>query len=108
MTSQNTDHRAFALRLEQRVFSEPAETDPDLRRRMGERAAGGSPIAAPYDALAHQIGEAAYRVSDAQVAAVRDMVGTDRKAFELIVSAAIGAGLRRWKAGIAAIEGAAE
>jgi hypothetical protein len=101
------DHRSFAARLEARVFEEAADTEAALRRDMGMRAAGGPPIAAPYDDLARQIGEAAYRTTDAQVAAVRAATGSDRAAFELVAAAAIGAALRRWKAGIAAIEEAA-
>jgi hypothetical protein len=104
MPTGKADHRDFAARLEQRVFTEPAETTAKLRQDMGRRAAGGPPIAPPYDELAHQIGEAAYRVTDAQVAAVRALAGTDRAAFELVAAAAVGAALKRWKAGQAAID----
>ena len=104
MPTDKPDHRDFAARLEQRVFTEAAETTPQLRQDMGRRAAGGPPIAPPYDDLAHQIGEAAYRVSDAQMAAVRELAGTDRAAFELVAAAAVGAALKRWTAGLAAID----
>ena len=99
MPTEKADHRALAARLEQRVFAEPAETPPQLRQDMGRRAAGGPPIAPPYDDLARQIGAAAYRVTDAQMAA-----GSDRAAFELVAAAAVGAALERWKAGLAAID----
>ena len=85
-----TDHAALAARLEQRVFHEPADTPADLRRSMGERASGGPAIAPPYDEIARQIGEAAYRVTDAQVATLRTKTGTERATFELIAAAAVG------------------
>lgn len=63
------------------------------------RAAGGPAIEAPYDALAKQIGDAAYRVTDAQVASVLAAVGSEKAAFEIIAAAAVGAGLQRWDIG---------
>lgn len=104
MPTEKADHRALAARLEQRVFAEPAQTQPQLRQDMGRRAAGGPPIAPPYDDLAGQIGAAAYRVTDAQMAAVRQLAGSDRAAFELVAAASVGAALERWKAGLAAID----
>jgi hypothetical protein len=99
-----TDHAALAARLEQRVFHEPADTPADLRRSMGERASGGPAITPPYDEIARQIGEAAYRVTDAQVATLRTKTGTERATFELIAAAAVGAALERWRQGAAAID----
>jgi hypothetical protein len=44
-----------------------------------------------------QSGEAAWRVTDAQVASVRAAAGSEKAAFELIAAAATGAGLlRNW------------
>ena len=106
MPIDKPDHRARAKRLEQRVFDEPADTSIELRRQMGQRAAGGAPIVAPYDQLARDVGEASYRVTDAEVSAVRAATGSDRATFELVAAAAVGAALKRWKAGIAAIEAA--
>ena len=100
---ERTDHATLAARLELRIFSEPADTPADLRRAIGERAAGGAPTAAPYDDIARQIGEAAYRVTDAQVIALRAQAGTERATFELIAAAAIGAAMKRWHKGSAAI-----
>jgi hypothetical protein len=108
MPIEKPDHRARAQRLERRVFDEPADTAPALRRDMGQCAAGGAPIASPYDELARDVGEASYRVTDAEVSAVRAVAGSDRAAFELVAAAAVGAALKRWKAGIAAIEAASK
>lgn len=85
-----------------------AETDAALRSGVLERAAGGAPVADPYDELVLQIAEAAYRATDAQVAPVRDAAGSDKGAFEVIMSACIGAGLVRWDAAVRAIEGAGD
>jgi hypothetical protein len=107
MVAVARSHAEFADGLRQRI-SGTGVTDPDLRSGAMDRAAGGSPIAEPYDALAQQIGEAAYRVTDAQVAAVREAAGTDKGAFEIVLSASIGAGLMRWDAAMRAIEEAAD
>ena len=66
--------------------------DAALRQAMAERAAGGPPLEAPYDDLARQIGEAAYKVTDEQVAKVVEKAGSEGAAFELIVASALGAG----------------
>jgi hypothetical protein len=57
-------------------------------------------VAAPYDDLARQIGEAAHKVTDEQVAKVVERAGSERAAFELIVASALGARLFRWQRGI--------
>ncbi|PZQ43139.1 MAG: hypothetical protein DI570_29430, partial [Phenylobacterium zucineum] len=76
----------------------------DLRTAIIERAGGGTQLPAPYDALVQQVASAAYRVTDAQVAAVRAVAGSDKAAFELVLCASIGAGLARWDAAARAIE----
>jgi hypothetical protein len=81
-------------------------TDRRLRVGAMARAAGEPlPLDEPYDSLARQIGEASYRVTDDQVAAVRDVAGSDKAAFEIILAASVGAGLTRWDAAFQAIEG---
>ena len=82
----------------------PGETGAALRQRVAARAAGGPAIEAPYDDLARQIGEAAHRVTDAQVASVLALTETEKAAFELIAAAATGAGLARWQQAIEALE----
>ena len=104
MISSRFDHHSFAETLRRRVLEGPGETDPALRQRVAARAAGGPPIEAPYDDLARQIGEAAYRTTDAQVASVLAAAGSEKAAFELIAAAATGAGLLRWQQAIRALE----
>jgi hypothetical protein len=103
-TPAHPDHRAQASSVRQRVLFGPGLTDATLRQAMAERAAGGPPLSAPYDELARQMGEAAYQVTDEQVAKVVEAAGSERAAFELIVAAALGAGLHRLWRGLTVLE----
>ena len=107
-TPVHPNHRALADVVQRRVLEGPGETGAALRQAMAERAAGGPPLEAPYDDLARQIGQAAYKVTDEQVASVVERAGSERAAFELIVASALGAGLHRWRHGLKALEEAAE
>ncbi len=97
------DHAELAARLRDRVLKAGA-LDHALRAEALEVGAGGRPKPGPYSALAAQVGGESSRVTDAQVAAVREALGSDVPAFELVLSAAIGAGLRRWDAAARIIE----
>jgi hypothetical protein len=99
------DHVARRMALEAEVVG-PARTDVTLRSGVMARAAGGPVIAAPFDDLARQIGEAAHRVTDGQVANVRAALGTDKSAFEVVLAASVGAGLSRWDAASRAMKDA--
>jgi hypothetical protein len=98
------DHQSFAETLRRQALEGPGETDPALRQRVAARAAGGSPVEAPYDELARQIGEAAWRTTDAQVVSVLAAAGSEKAAFEIIATAAMGAGLLRWRQAIKALD----
>jgi hypothetical protein len=97
MTSSRSSHHSLAETLRRRVLEGPSETDPALRQQMAVRASGGSPIEALYADLARQIGQAADRKTDAQVASVLAAAGSEKAAFSLIVAAETGAGLPRWQ-----------
>jgi hypothetical protein len=97
-TATDNSHRHRAEALHKAVGSDTGVTEAALRTAVAARAAGGPPIAEPYDDLARQIGEASYQVTDAEVHAVRDATGSDKAAFEIVMSACIGAGLARWDA----------
>lgn len=99
-----TENQKHAEALRTAVTGDTGETEASLRVGVLSRAAGGPPVAEPYDDLARQIGEAAYRVTDAQVAAVRDAAGSDKATFEIIMAACVGAGLSRWDAAARAIK----
>jgi hypothetical protein len=102
------DHRALAEALRHRVLDGPGKTDRAVRQATAKRAAGGPAVEAPYDDLARQIGESAAGVTDEQVASLLRATGNERAAFEVIVAAALGAGLLRWQQGIKALEEATD
>jgi len=103
------DHRALAEVLRKRVLEGPGISDIALRQAMAKRATGGPSVGeAVYDDLAQQIGHAAYNVTDEQVKKVVEKTGNEKAAFELIVAAAVGAGLYRWQKGLGILEETAE
>lgn len=102
------EHRRHADEVRAAATGATGESAAATREAVLERAAGGSATADPYDVLARQIGEAAFRVTDAQVASVRASEGSDKAAFEIIMAASIGAGLTRWDRAIGVIEEAAD
>jgi len=100
------DHRGLAEALRRRMLEEPAVTDPALRRAVAASAAGGPPAQPPYETIARQIGQAACLTTDEQIAGLVSAAGSEKAAFELILAAAIGAGLLRWQCGLTALDGA--
>jgi hypothetical protein len=103
-TGTPDSHRDRAETLRTAVGGDTGVTDAALRTAVAARAAGGPPVAEPYDVLARQIGDASYRVTDAEVDAVRQATGCDKAAFEIVMSASIGAGLARWDTAVRVIE----
>lgn len=101
-------HRERAEALRAAVAGDGGVTEASLRTAVSARAAGGPPIDEPFDSLARQIGDASYRVTDAQVGAVRQATGSDKAAFEIVLSACAGAGLARWDAAVRVIEEATD
>lgn len=90
------NHYLMAETLRQCIFEGPGFTDSLLRQAVGKRAIGGPPIEAPYNEIASLIGEASYRVTNTLVENVIKSAGGDKAAFEIMISAAAGAGLYRW------------
>lgn len=102
--TEMSDHAKLVSALSHAALEAPALTSPQFRQGAAQRAAGGPPIDVPYDALAKQIGEAAYRVTDSQVASVLTAAGSEKAAFEIVAAAAVGAGLQRWDLGTKALQ----
>ena len=96
MAGRLHEHRRQANELRQRVLRGPGETASTLREAVAARVSAGPNLDPPFDALAEQIGVAAYRVTDGQVAEVREALGSDKAAFEVVAAAAVAAGLLRW------------
>jgi hypothetical protein len=87
--------------------SSPTEDDTHMGTGSNTAASNAEP-AEPYGLLARTIASASYRVTDAQVAAVRQAAGSDKAAFEVVMSASVGAGLARWYAAARAIREATD
>ena len=84
-----------------RVLRGPGENDPALR----SAAADGAGLPDELQALVTKIQEHAYKVTDADIAALQARYGDDR-IFEIVVSAALGASRKRLLAGLQALEDA--
>ncbi len=89
----HTDHAAMAEALRARAVAAPALLDASLRKAAIERR---EPLPQPYEALVVHVADASYKVTDAEVAAVRQAAGSDKAAFEVIMAAAIGAAMVRF------------
>lgn len=94
-------HAVVRDRALERVLRGPGESDAALR----QAAAEGRGLPADLQALVEKIHRHAYKVTDEDIARVQASLGDDR-AFEVIVSAAMGASWQRLRAGLAALEGA--
>jgi hypothetical protein len=102
--SGDSSNQILAERLRSRVRDSGVLSQD---RRLGAFAAGaGHPhsLEEPFGSLAELVGAASYRVTDAHVGAVRVAAGSDKAAFEVVMSASVGAGLARWDAAWAVIE----
>ena len=106
--SDRPNHSELAEALRRAVLEGPGVTDATLRRAVADTAAGEPTAKAPYDDLARQIGETAYRVTDEHVETVLKATGSEKAAFEIIAAAAVGAGLVRWRHAVKALEEASD
>jgi hypothetical protein len=86
----------------QTVLDGPGDVDARVRQQI---AVGEPPP--ELAALAHKIRHHAYRVTDADIEALRGRY-TDDQLFEIIVSAAVGAAEHRLARALDAIEGACD
>jgi len=98
------DHRGLAHALQHRILHGPGETSPALRQDVYSRARGNPPIDPPYDDLARQIGQSASAVTDDQVDRVLHAAGSEKAAFEIVITAAAAAGLLRFESAMKALE----
>ena len=99
-------HQRLAERLRSAATG-PGVTSASLREAIVQRVASDGPAPRrPYAELVDVIAVAAYRVTDQQVELVRREVGSDKAAFEIIATASVGAGLRRWDRAVEVIAGA--
>ena len=107
-TSNQINHRPLVEALQRRVLEGSGKTSPAARQEAAKAAADVSAVQDRYSDLARQIGESAHRVTDAQVPALVSEAGSEKAAFEIIVAAALGAGLLRWQQAIKMLEEAGD
>lgn len=94
---------ALKQRLLDAVLSTPGDTPAALRRAALERGALPGPLAAYVDKVARH----AYKVTDADVAGLRQAGHSEDAIFEITAAAAVGAALERLNRGMAALHGKA-
>lgn len=93
---ERPNHHSMAEVLRQRIFNAEGVTSEALRKAIGKRAISEFTIEEPYKEIAIQVGETAYKITDEQVNKLIKKTGSDKAAFELVVAAAVSAGLYRW------------
>jgi alkylhydroperoxidase family enzyme len=94
---------AKVQRLIETALEGPGELSSGLRKAIAGEAPGEIPsILLPYlDKVAHR----AYTVTDEDVEALKRAGFTEDQIFEATVAAAVGAALKRLRAGLAALDG---
>lgn len=89
--------------LREAVFESPGETS-----QMERVAAGiGGLLAEPWASYAEKVRDHSYRVTDADIAALKAAGCGEEEIFEITIAAAQGAALRRLDAGLRALNGEA-
>lgn len=94
-------HEDLRQRLVDAVLTTRGDAPPELRRAALERGTAPGPLGAYVSTVARH----AYRVTDADVAALRQAGHSDDTLFELTVATAVGAALHRLERGLAALRG---
>jgi len=92
---------AFRKRLVDAILNTPGETPQALRRAVLEQGPIPPALASYVDTVTRH----AYKVTDADVAALQRSGQSDDCIFEITVAAAVGAALYRLDRGMAALRG---
>lgn len=80
-------------------------TDVALRQAIAGHTRGGNPPEIPFHELVSLvIGDASYKITDELVKKAVMKLGSEKAVFELIVTAAVSAGLFYWDRGIALLK----
>jgi hypothetical protein len=92
-------HAELVAAVRRAVYESDAETEPALRQAVGD----GRPAADPWGPYAEKVRDHSYRITDADIAALKAAGRTEEEIFEITVAAATGAALRRLDAGLRAL-----
>jgi len=109
----HTRHTDLSQRLNDAILTSPGETDPTLRRAIKEQSAQWStsspqqveqvpPELAIY---VKKVALYAYKTTGEDIEALRKAGYDEDAIFEIILSAALGAGMTRLERGLAALRG---
>ena len=107
-------HMDLVQRLKDCVLRGRGVTSPTLRQAAAVRAAevaglppGEPPGEIPADLRRYveTIGRHAYRITESDIAALRQAGWSEDEIFEVSISAAVGAGMSRLERGLAALRG---
>ena len=102
---------AFTKAIRDIVGGGPGHTPSELRQAVMARAArlasqrSGAPAPAPFGKYVDKIAQHAYKVTDADVDALKAAGHSDDVLFEITAAAAVGAALGRLERGMAALQG---
>jgi hypothetical protein len=91
----------FRKRLEEAVLNAPGDTPEALRRAVLENGSIPPALASYVDTVKRH----AFKVTDADIAALQRAGHSDDALFEITVAAAVGAALHRLDRGMAALHG---
>jgi alkylhydroperoxidase family enzyme len=94
-------HAELVGRLRRAVFDSAGETDPAVRQAAG----AGRPLPAPWAAYADTVRDHSYRITDADISALKAAACSEEEIFEITIAVAMGAALRRLDAGLRALRG---
>ncbi len=108
-----TQHDANCRKLVEAVLTSPGATDPDLRRAIEARCAEmagcsrDEPVRVPpeFEKCVEITAKNAFRITDEEVAALRQRGYSEDAIVEITLSAALGAGIGRLEQGLAALQG---
>ncbi len=92
---------AFRKRLVEAVLHAPGETPETLRRAVLEHGSIPSALVSYVDTVKRH----AYKITDAEIAALHSTGYSDDALFEITVAAAVGAALHRLDRGMTALRG---
>jgi alkylhydroperoxidase family enzyme len=102
---------AFVQAITDAVVAGPGQTPSELRRAVLARASrlagarSGAPAPPPFGGYVDKVVQHAYKVTDADVAALKSAGSTEDAVFEVTAAAALGAALGRLERGMAALRG---
>jgi hypothetical protein len=101
MDSQAERFAASLERLEAAVYTGPGDVTSETRQSVREPLTGDGPL----EVYVNKVHQAAYKVIDEEIAALKADDYSDEALFEITLAAAVGAGLSRHQKALKLLEG---